>query len=152
MVMVLLVVVAMKSGTPAPSTLAEREREKRDRNIGLNPLSHMPAVIPVKYHCGPNCLDGGYVYVFEAVGPSAVHLNTNTGGAAQWGTGITPARARYFAGKGWYCYRSDCKRDARRFGAHHGVRTRTLCLPMPVKFRCAWFPMHIIQILSLIHI
>ncbi len=105
----------------------------------------MPAVIPVKYYTSPTARDGGFVYVFQAVGPGAAHLNGYIGGLAIWGEGERPVRARYFAGKDWYGFRSDCAADARRFGAQHGVRTRILCLPMPVKSRFAWFPRQIIR-------
>ena len=78
-------------------------------------------------------------------GRAAAHLNAHTGVFRSYGTRERPVRARYFAGKGWYGFRSDCKRDARQFEAEHHVRTRILCLPMPVKFYFAWFHMEIIR-------
>ena len=105
----------------------------------------MPAVIPVKYWTSSRSRDGGFVYLFEAVGPGAAHLNLNIGGTAIWGTGERPKRARYFAGDGFYCHRSDYKRVAREFQARHHVRVRILCLPMPVKWRFAWFHLEIIR-------
>ena len=105
----------------------------------------MPTVLPVKYYVNPGVRDGGYVYVFEAVGPAAAHLNANAGGPAQWGTGEIPVRARYFAGEGFYFVHDDCHRAARRFEDREGVRTRVLCLPMPVKFGRSWFHEGILQ-------
>ena len=105
----------------------------------------MPTVLPVIYYVGPGVREGGYVYVFEAVGPAAAHLNANAGGIAMWGTGEIPVRARYFAGEGFYFFHDDCHRAARQFEDREGVRTRVLCLPMPVKFGYAWFHKGILQ-------
>lgn len=63
-----------------------------------------------------------------------------------YGLGRRPVRARFFASNGWYCFRRDCKRAARQFAIDTRVRTRTLCLPQPVRFGTAQFHMSILRL------
>jgi len=96
--------------------------------------------------------DGGYVYVFKVVGQGEDNefwnSNSNRDGHPMWGMGPMPKYSRYLAAGGWYSYRSDCRRAARRFSQQYRVRTITICVPMPVKYNLVGYHLNVARVME----
>ena len=103
--------------------------------------------VPVRYYTGPTSRDGGYVFVFKAVGAGSETLNNNICQNRIWGTGPHAVGLRTFASKGGvFQYRGCCRRAARRFSQQYGVRTMIMCLPLPVKFGLGAFHFCVVRL------
>ena len=106
-------------------------------------------ILPVKYYDANGFLEGGYVWVFKAVGAGAGSWNRNNSDSSN----NTPQNLdgnhvgiRYFAGMDYYWYRSDCAREAREFSREYGVRIKLLCLPLPVKLGTADYYLTVVRV------
>ena len=107
----------------------------------------MSSYVPVRYYTSSTSRDGGYVFVFKAIGAGSEPLNNNICPNRVFGTGRHPVGLRTFASDGGvFPYRGDCRTAARRFRQQYGVRTMIMCLPWPVKYGQGAFHFRVVRV------